>query len=92
MAALLDELWNRTLAEQTNATTSSFMFTVAFADSISGGIGDRLTFGQGLNNQQLSRIGADYFCVSRTFSRTVNVDCIPFNMVSHITYQEAVTS
>lgn len=91
MAALLDELWNRVLAEQTSATTSGFTFTISFNQSISG-TGNSVTFGQGVNNLQLSRIGADYFCLSRAFSRTLNFECIAFNNINRISYQQPATS
>ena len=90
MASLLDELWNRVLTEQSSATTSDFTFSITFNTSISG-TGNSVTFGQGLNNLQISRIGADHFCISRAFSRTLNVDCIPFSNISRIAYQESNT-
>jgi len=91
MAALLDELWNRVLAEQTSSTTSAFNFTVSFNQSVAG-TGNSVTFGQGINSLQVSRIGADYFCFTRAFSRNLNVECIAFSNVSRISYQQPATS
>jgi len=85
---LLVDLWDRVTAEQTSATSSSFNFTINFNQSLSG-VGSGVTLGQSLNSLQISRIGQDYFCLSRVFSRTSNIDCIPFANIKSISYQEA---
>jgi hypothetical protein len=91
LAALLDELWNRVLTEQTSATTSDFTFTISFHQSISG-TGNSVTFGQGLNSLRLDRVGADFFCLSRAFSRNLNIECIPFSNISRVSYQQPAAS
>ncbi len=84
----LTELWDRVTTQQTGATSSSFVFTINFNQSLSG-IGGTVTLGQNLNSLQISRIGQDYFCLSRAFSRTSNIDCVPFANIKSISYQEA---
>ncbi len=85
---LLTDLWDRVTAEQTGATSSRFVFTINFNQSLSG-IGGTVTLGQNLNSLQINRIGQDYFCLSRAFSRASNIDCIPFANIKSISYQEA---
>lgn len=87
IAELLNGLWERVMQEQTSATTSNFVFTVAFDTSISG-LGNSITFGQGLDSLQLQEAGEDYFCVARRFSRTTNVDCVPYTNVVKVSYSE----
>jgi len=87
IAELLNDLWERVMQEQTSATTSNFVFTVAFDTSISG-LGNSITFGQGLDSLQLQEAGEDYFCVARRFSRTTNVDCVPYTNVVKVSYSE----
>lgn len=87
IAELMEQLWERVLQEQTNNTSSSFVFTVAFNTSISG-LGNSVTFGQGLDTLRLQEAGEDYFCVARRFSRTTNVDCIPYTNVVKVSYSE----
>ncbi len=87
IAELMAQLWERVLQEQTNTTTSNFVFTVAFQSSISG-LGNSVTFGQGLDTLRLQEAGEDYFCVARRFSRTTNVDCIPYTNVVKVSFSE----
>jgi len=87
IAELLNGLWERVMQEQTSAMTSNFVFTVAFDTSISG-LGNSVTFGQGLDSLQLQEAGEDYFCVARRFSRTTNVDCVPYTNVVKVSYSE----
>lgn len=87
IAELMGQLWERVLQEQTTSTTSGFVFTVAFNTSISG-LGNSVTFGQGLDTLRLQEAGEDYFCVARRFSRTTNVDCIPYTNVVKLSYSE----
>ncbi len=87
MQHLLINLWDQVMDNQSNDRVSSFVFTVSFTTSISG-LGNSVTFGQDLANLSLREAGADYICVSRRFSRTTNVDCIPFTNITKISYSE----
>ncbi len=87
MRQLLNDLWDRTLSDLSGETISNFTFTVTFKTSISG-LGNSVTFGQNLNSLELREAGADYFCTARKFSRNTNVDCIPFENVSTISFTE----
>ncbi len=86
-ADLLSELWGRVLAAQTSESSSNFVFTVEFQESISG-LGNSVTLGQGLNTLRLERINADHFCISRVFSRSLNVDCIPYANINKVSFRE----
>lgn len=87
MQQLLLNLWDQVMDNQSNDRISSFVFTVSFNTSIAG-LGNSVTFGQDLANLTLREAGADYICVSRRFSRTTNVDCIPFTNITKISYSE----
>lgn len=86
-ADLLSELWSQVLAAQTSESSSNFVFTVEFQESISG-LGNSVTLGQGLNTLRLERINADHFCISRVFSRSLNVDCIPYTNINKVSFRE----
>ncbi|MBN2470726.1 MAG: hypothetical protein JXN59_08390 [Anaerolineae bacterium] len=87
MQQLLINLWDQVMDNQSNDRISNFVFTVSFTTSISG-LGNSVTFGQDLANLSLREAGEDYICVSRRFSRTTNVDCIPFTNITKISYSE----
>ena len=87
LSDLLNSLWTRVIEEQTSDTSSDFSFTISFNNSLSG-IGGSVTLGQGLNNLQITEIGADYFCLARVFSRASNIDCVPFSNINKLSYQE----
>ncbi|GAB4569519.1 MAG: hypothetical protein Kow0077_02170 [Anaerolineae bacterium] len=84
---LLTTLWERVLTEQANESYSNFVFSVSFDSSIAG-LGNSVTFGQGLENLQLREVGTNYMCIARKFSRTTNVDCIPYTNIIKISYTE----
>lgn len=86
-ADLLSELWSQVLAAQTSASSSNFVFTVEFQESISG-LGNSITLGQGLNTLRIERINADHFCISRVFSRSLNVDCIPYANINKVSFRQ----
>lgn len=87
MRQLLTDLWNRVMENQDSETLSSFVFTISFDTSIPG-LGNSVTFGQDLANLALREAGENYFCVGRRFSRTTNVDCVPYTNVTKISYAE----
>ncbi len=87
MQQLLSNLWDQVMDNQSNDRVSNFVFTVSFTTSISG-LGNSVTFGQDLANLSLREAGEDYICISRRFSRTTNVDCIPFTNITKISYSE----
>ncbi len=87
LGQLISELWDRVLAEQTGETSSTFNFTIEFTGSLSG-IGSSVTMGQGLNNQRIARVGADFVCIARVFSRALSNDCVPFTNIAKINYRE----
>lgn len=87
MQQLLGNLWDQVMDNQSNDRVSNFVFTVSFTTSISG-LGNSVTFGQDLANLSLREAGEDYICISRRFSRTTNVDCIPFTNITKISYSE----
>ena len=84
---LLNDLWEQVLSEQTGEASSDFTFSIEYKESISG-LGNSTTLGQSLNTLNINRIGENYFCLSRAFSRTVNVDCIPFDNILKISYRD----
>ncbi len=87
LSALVGDLWDRVLEERTSDTSSDFTFTIEFNQSVAG-IGSSVTMGQGLNTQRIDRVGADYFCLSRVFSRDLVNDCIPLSNITKINYRE----
>lgn len=87
LSTLISDLWNRVLEARTGETSSAFTFTIEFEQGVAG-VGSSVTLGQGLNNQQIAQIGADYFCLSRVFSRSLVNDCIPFSNIIKINFRE----
>lgn len=84
---MLTDLWTRVLDNQSSETLSNFVFTISFESSIAG-LGNSVTFGQDLTNLQLREAGENYFCIARRFSRTTNVDCIPYTNITKVSYSE----
>lgn len=84
---MLTDLWNQVLENQSSDTLSNFVFTISFEYSIAG-LGNSVTFGQDLRNLQLREAGSNYFCIGRRFSRTTNVDCIPYTNITKVSYSE----
>jgi len=87
MSDLVIELWDRVLENQTSTESSRFNFTISFGEPIPG-LGNSINLGTALQTRRLDRVGSDYVCFAQTFSRNLNIDCVPHANISKISYQD----